>query len=115
VLLFKGAARRAEDFCIFFVDFCLAVTFYFLSLRRVTFVRSYKSNQKSSYLACQFQQAMFCIPYKSIEYEAHSHRLVRLLMNNNFWIDLNSLQVKLHEIKVFVVEIFSALYEPLFL
>ena len=58
--------------------------FYTLCLRRVTFVRSYKSNQKSFYLACQFQQAMFCIPYKSIEYEAHSHRLVHLLMNNNF-------------------------------
>jgi hypothetical protein len=40
--------------------------------------------QKSFYLVCQFQQAMFCIPYKSIEYEAHSHRLVHLLMNNNF-------------------------------
>jgi len=30
--------------------------------------------QKSFYLVCQFQQAMFCIPYKYIECEAHSHR-----------------------------------------
>ena len=37
--------------------------------------------QKNSYLACQFQQEVFCIPYKSIEYEAHSHWLVRLLVN----------------------------------
>ena len=65
--------------------------------------------QKSFYLVWQFQQAVFCIPYKSIEYEAHSRRLVHLLMNNNFWIDLNSLQVKLHEIKFFIMKIFLVL------
>ena len=62
---------------------CFIVWFLILfCLRRDTFVRSHKSIQKDSYLACQFQQATFGIPYKCIEYEAHSHRLVRRRMGN---------------------------------
>ena len=82
--------------------------YIFICLRRVTFVQSYKSNQKSSYMACQFQQAMFCISFKYIEYEAHSHRLVRYLIDNYSQTDLNSLQVKLHEIYFDILKFFDA-------
>ena len=59
---------------------------------------SWKSRGKRAlYLACQFQQVMFSISYKSIEYEAYSHRLVRHRMNKYLQTGLNSLQVKLHE------------------
>ena len=49
-------------------------------------------------LACQFQQVTFWVSFKYIEYEAHSHRLVRRRMNKYLQTDLNSLQVKLHEL-----------------
>ena len=56
-------------------------------LSRVT-----KVSKKTLDLACQFQQVMFSIPYKYIEYEAHSHRLVRFRMYTYLQTDLSSLQ-----------------------
>ena len=62
-------------------NFLICFIVWFLILFCLRRPRS-TAGQKDSYLACQFQQATFGIPYKCIEYEAHSHRLVRCRMDN---------------------------------